>query len=175
MKFCPYCGIRLEEGHGDFCASCGNKLTESMLPKTSDTQSSQNQQKFEWEQMPNNGAQQNAGAQQYNYTNYGAAPTDMPASYNGFAIASLVLGICSFFFNSFLFIPSILGIVFGVLARKAMKENPGKYKGEGMALAGLICAIIGLALYILCFIFAASLFSSVVNSYYNFPYTQIFD
>ena len=63
---------------------------------------------------------------------------------NGFAIASLVLGIVSIVFC---FIPGlilvglitgIIGVVFGVLAKK---KNP-----TGMATAGLVCSIIGLIL-----------------------------
>jgi hypothetical protein len=58
---------------------------------------------------------------------------------NGFAIASLVLGIVSFF--CFGAITGILAIIFGAVAKK--QGNTGK-----MATAGLVLGIIGVALYI---------------------------
>lgn len=58
----------------------------------------------------------------------------------GFAIASLVLGILGLS-SSFLGLPSILAIIFGVLGRKSKKQ--------GLAKAGLILGIIGLILVVL--------------------------
>jgi thiol:disulfide interchange protein len=58
------------------------------------------------------------------------------------AIAALVLGI-----TSLLILPiftGILGIVFGAIALKRIKANPNQ-EGRGMALAGLICGLIGAA------------------------------
>lgn len=60
----------------------------------------------------------------------------------GMAIAALVLGIVSLFF--FPFITGTLGVVFGGIALKRANNNPNK-EGRGMALAGLICGIVGLA------------------------------
>ena len=66
-----------------------------------------------------------------------------PATGNGKAIAALVLGILSIilFFLSIFDVPLFaLGIIFGVLGMKAADRGAG---GKGMAMAGLICAIIG--------------------------------
>ncbi len=75
-----------------------------------------------------------------------------PSQTNGFAIAALICGIAGMC-PLLPFIASIAAIVLGALGRK--KEN-----GKGMALAGLIIGIIGVAgwvLYIiLAFILAAS-------------------
>jgi hypothetical protein len=66
---------------------------------------------------------------------------------SGMATASLILGIASFFLN-ILLIPSILAIVFGIMARNQIKRDPG-LGGAGMAKAGLICGIIAAVLWIL--------------------------
>jgi hypothetical protein len=63
------------------------------------------------------------------------------------AVASLVLGIVSLFFTAFFFcgglfaapITGILGIIFGILGRKSVRQH-------GSAIAGLITSIIGVAI-----------------------------
>lgn len=67
---------------------------------------------------------------------YLTAPAANTESGNGFAIASLVLGIVSIF--CFAIITGTLGIVFGYMAKSK------GYKG-GMATAGIVCGIIGIA------------------------------
>jgi hypothetical protein len=62
---------------------------------------------------------------------------------NGYAIASLVLGIAGLFV--FPVIPSILAIVFGHKARDEIRSAPGM-TGDGLALAGLILGWLGVAL-----------------------------
>jgi len=62
------------------------------------------------------------------------------------AIASLVLGIVSFIIFA---IPAgILSIVFGAIALTRIKNNPNQ-PGKGMALAGMICGIVGMGLYLI--------------------------
>lgn len=69
-----------------------------------------------------------------------AAPALVAPSNSGKAIASLVLGIL--WLGG---LGSILAVVFGVIARKEIKASGGALKGDGMALAGLILGIIGIA------------------------------
>jgi hypothetical protein len=57
-----------------------------------------------------------------------------PAKTNGLAIAALICGCVGFL----LFIPGILGIIFGFIARGQIKRSNGEQKGDGMALAGII-------------------------------------
>ena len=66
--------------------------------------------------------------------------------YNGQAIAAMVLGICSLVLFG---IGLILGIVGIVLAANSIKkcQPKGPYKGRGMAIAGLICSIVSIALW----------------------------
>ena len=65
---------------------------------------------------------------------------------SGLAIASMVLGIVSLFFCIwYIAIPcGILAIIFGVIAGNKAKAGLGG--GEGMAKAGLIMGVIGLAI-----------------------------
>lgn len=57
---------------------------------------------------------------------------------NDLAVASLVLSLCGFFILPFL--GSILGIIFGIVAKKQIKAS-GEL-GKGMANAGIIVGVI---------------------------------
>lgn len=58
---------------------------------------------------------------------------------NGFAIASLVLGIVSL-----AGIGSVLAIVFGFVARSQIAESGRRQGGSGMAVAGIVLGFVGL-------------------------------
>jgi hypothetical protein len=79
-------------------------------------------------------------------------------SYNGFAIASLVLGILALitYYGAFVF--GVLAIIFGAIALKRIRNNPGQ-KGRGMAIAGLICGIVALIAMLIIFSVVASAFA----------------
>lgn len=114
---CKNCGT-LNDPNSKFCTSCGADLSLANEGETPVTP-------------------------QPTYDAYNAAPqypVQNPQDGKGFAIASLVLGIVSFF--CFAFISGTLGIIFGVVAK-----NKG-YKG-GMATAGIVCGVIGIVLWIL--------------------------
>lgn len=61
-------------------------------------------------------------------SNYSSEP-----EVNGFALASLVLGILGF-------IP-LAGLIFGAIALDKIKKQPEKYKGKGIATAGVILSL----------------------------------
>jgi hypothetical protein len=61
---------------------------------------------------------------------------------NGYAIASLVLGIAGFCF--FPLVPSILAVVFGKKAREEIRS--GTSTGDGLATAGVVLGWVGIAL-----------------------------
>ena len=67
---------------------------------------------------------------------YGYAPQAQgvgpKAPLNGFAVASLVLGIIGIFFGF------ILAIIFGIIALVQIRNSEGRQRGKGMATAGLI-------------------------------------
>jgi predicted acyltransferase len=64
---------------------------------------------------------------------------------NGLAIASLVLGCVGFVFC---FIPSILAIVFGYIAKSQIDQSGGTQQGRGLAIAGIVLGwvFLGIAL-----------------------------
>jgi type II secretory pathway pseudopilin PulG len=63
---------------------------------------------------------------------------------SGLAITSLVLGILSFFCFSIL--ASIPAVICGHIARGRIRNSQGREKGEGIALGGLICGYINIAM-----------------------------
>jgi hypothetical protein len=79
-------------------------------------------------------------------------PAVMPATgTNGLAIASMVLGIVGVVLCC-LWIPSILAVVFGVIAINQIKANPTQ-AGRGMAVAGLVLGMVGVVLVVSLFAF----------------------
>ncbi len=75
---------------------------------------------------------------------YGYGYPPPPRATNGFAIASMVLGILWLYW-----IGSILALIFGYVARSQIRErNEG---GDGMAIAGIVLGWVGIATLILFF------------------------
>ena len=64
------------------------------------------------------------------------------------AVASLVLGIVSIVFSFIGLIPGIVGLILGIVAKKKAPS--------GMATAGLVCSIIGVAMTLLVIIACAA-------------------
>jgi hypothetical protein len=96
------------------------------------------------------------GAAPYSATPYYAPGTSYapygqgtPSKTNGLAIAALVCGIAGFI----LFIPAVLGIIFGFIARAQIKNSNRTQRGEGMALAGIIVGFAWLAVLVLIIVF----------------------
>ncbi len=93
--------------------------------------------------------------QAYQYPQY----QETPEPGKNFAIASLVLGIASFFCCGT--ICSILGIIFGVISKQRQKEN------NGMATAGIVLSIIALVLGI---VFSIIAFATGLLDVYTYSY-----
>ncbi len=70
---------------------------------------------------------------------------------NGLAIASLICACAGLFF-----LPAILGVVFGFVARTQIKRSNGLQKGDGLAVAGIIVGFGWLALVVLGIALSAS-------------------
>jgi uncharacterized paraquat-inducible protein A len=68
-----------------------------------------------------------------------------PQRTNGKAIAALVLGILAIVLPYIGFIIGIIAIIFASLALKEIKTR--SEQGRGLAVAGLVCGIVGTALY----------------------------
>lgn len=123
-KICQNCGQH-NDINAAFCVKCGNALSSIVQNNT----------------MPNNNVQMN-NVQTYNTMN-------QEPKTNGFAIASLVLGIISVTVG--IFIASIwfplLTITFSLTAKQKIKAF--NQKGEGLATAGLVLGIIGSVIWII--------------------------
>lgn len=85
---------------------------------------------------------------------YGRPPV-IPTT-NGLAVASLVLSILTLFG-----IGSLLGIIFGVRARRQIRESGGYQSGDGLALAGIIIGIVTLIIGIVVIALWISLLTAI--------------
>ena len=109
------------------------------------------QPKYPPQGPPAVGAAPYGGSVPPGYAGYGGASPYVPYGQplqqktNGLAIAALICGICGFL----LFIPGLLGIIFGFIARSQIRKSNGQQKGSGMALAGIIVGFVWLALIVL--------------------------
>ncbi|MBM4017524.1 MAG: DUF4190 domain-containing protein [Planctomycetes bacterium] len=100
-----------------------------------------------------------------------------PPRTSGLAVASLVLGITSIVALTCCcgtgFIPAILAVVFGHVARHQIKHSQGRLDGGGLAIAGLVCGYVGLAWQVLVslMVLAALLISAAAeHSHRHAPY-----
>ena len=75
----------------------------------------------------------------------GPAPSPGPKT-NDKAIASLALAILGAMIP---LVPSVSAIVFGMRARKEIREEPDRWKGEGVAMAGLVLGWAGAGIVLL--------------------------
>ena len=86
------------------------------------------------------------------FAGYGYAPHSPNAPYdqpvqrrtNGLAIASLICSCAGVFF-----LPAVLGVVFGFVARSQITRSNGLQRGGGLAIAGIIVGFGWLALVVL--------------------------
>ncbi len=78
---------------------------------------------------------------------------------NGFAVASLVLGILWIFW-----IGSILALVFGFIAKSQIDRSNGAQAGSGLAIAGIVLGCIGVCTLILVIFFGDTSFESSFDS-----------
>ena len=164
--FCPNCGNEIDN-NAAFCNNCGTKIDAQVTPENTapigvDTNATPDvppvppmnepvnnaQQPFN---QPNNAANQQPNnpyhqPQQMNYNAPQQAP-QTPATYpgKGMGIAGMVLGIVSIvlFCAWYLSIPcGIVGLILSIIANNKAKVVGVK---NSLALAGIICSAIGLA------------------------------
>ena len=155
--FCKNCGAQFPDNMPN-CPNCGAVVVPEQQPQYppqyGQPQYGQPQYPPQYGQPqypPQYGQPQYPPQPQYAQPQYGypQQPAEMPGK--GMAIASLSLGILSFF--CFGYISGILGIIFGAIAK-----NKG-YKG-GMATAGIICGAVGFALTLILQIVGVSLLAA---------------
>ncbi|MDQ6908651.1 MAG: DUF4190 domain-containing protein, partial [Chloroflexota bacterium] len=75
---------------------------------------------------------------------YGQQASVPPTS--GFAIASLICSIASWFLLPF--IGGVLAVIFGHIARQEIRRSQGRKRGNGLLLAGLVIGYIHIAIAI---------------------------
>jgi hypothetical protein len=100
------------------------------------------------------------GAYGYPYNPYAHGK---PAGTNGKAIAAMVTSIAGLFFCG---LPSIAGLILGVIAMRETKRTG--QEGHGMALAGVIVgalAVVGWILYVIVLVFAIAVTSNSPSGY----------
>jgi type IV pilus assembly protein PilA len=68
------------------------------------------------------------------------------AARQGFAVASLVLGVVGLFTLGILVIGALLGFIFGVVAVVKANNEPAKYGGKGKAIVGMALCVLSLTL-----------------------------
>ncbi len=67
----------------------------------------------------------------------------------GFSVASLVLGIVGWFIPIIGLLCCLLAVIFGVIGIVKISNNPEKFKGMGMAIAGTILGVLGIGVVLL--------------------------
>ena len=78
----------------------------------------------------------------------------METQSSGLSIASMVCGICALVFTCCIpYVPQILGILGVIFAGVSLSKHMG---GKGMAIAGLVCSLIALAIYAIALITGSS-------------------
>lgn len=144
MKFCGNCGTQLEDG-AHFCPNCGAPVPQEAAKTDAQT-----------------AVQVNAGADAQTESGTGNTAQSAPVytetivtqpkpaalKTSGFAIAGLVLGICSLLFGwaCCFNITGILGLIFSIIGM--CQTGEGKGKGRGLAIAGLALSIVSILLLI---------------------------
>lgn len=74
---------------------------------------------------------------------------------NGFAVASLVLGIIWIFW-----IGSLLALIFGFIAKRQIDRSNGAQTGSGLAIAGIVLGLVGVCTLLLVILFGDVTFYS---------------
>ncbi|MEW9699243.1 DUF4190 domain-containing protein [Paenibacillus sp. SI8] len=95
-------------------------------------------------------------------------PSTFTPPTNGKSIAAMVLGILSIIIPYIGFILGIIAIVFSRIAAKEIKQRGEQ--GKGYATTGLVCGIVGTALYAIIIVVLVIIFAFAVNSP-DFPTT----
>lgn len=174
--FCPKCGNQCND-NSTFCSNCGTTFNNN----TDSTNS-----------MPNQVNQVNAAqpmqvpppypTQQYQQQTppppspYGQQPIppqyQQPVPGKGMSIASLVLGIVAIVFCCAFYISipcGVVGLILGIIGNNKSRQFGIK---NGIAVAGIICSAVGLAVCVVFWLFAilGSLDSwDVYRDYYDYP------
>jgi hypothetical protein len=64
---------------------------------------------------------------------------------NGLAVASLVCACAGWLF----FVPAVLAVIFGFIARSQIRQSAGTQSGDGLAVAGIVVGFAWIALFVI--------------------------
>jgi hypothetical protein len=150
MKFCNQCGQGNEE-EADFCVQCGTKLGAEVeapaapaggAPPPPPGVAAPPPPGYTVPVQQPTGFPPPPGA-------YQAPPPGLPIARpkpnDGSAIASLILGIASFFICWLIF--GVLAVVFGYIGKRNIEDSGGTLGGESFAVAGIILGWINIAIF----------------------------
>lgn len=157
MKTCPHCNTPCEDGD-IFCTNCGYMFSADNIPAQDQNNGESQMRNYQPpdQQSPSQpNPQQPYQQPQYQQPQYNCPPPGPEGFHtppenhktNGLAIASLVLGIIGVLFcwcYGFGLLPSIPGLILGIIALKQIRATG--QPGHGMAIAGIILSSIGLIL-----------------------------
>lgn len=145
MKFCKHCGAQIEDTTA-FCPNCGTNVSDDAVSGiTPEPQYS--------EYQPEQPAQPAQYQPYQEYQNPGVYPE---AKLNGLAIAGFIVSIASFFICG---ISSIVGLILSIVGMVQIKNSIKAgvpQRGNGFAIAGLVCGIIGVVFIIIYLIMVAA-------------------
>lgn len=137
-KMCANCGAELENADV-FCDECGAKQPIEQAP------SQANYQQPQQSSVPMNVSQNYEPISQYNNT---GNTYSVAKKISKMGIVSLIMGIISICSCGVLFIPELLGIIFGAISLN------DKNTDNGFPIAGLVCSIVGFVIFIVAIILA---------------------
>ena len=152
--YCPNCGTQLQQD-AVFCPHCGNQVQDTVHNQTQTNTT----QTYTTNQIP--------PQMQGSYYNQTTTPYQQPPKTSnnrtGFAVASLVLSLCSVVLFWIPFVLSVPGLIFGILGLKS-----SSYKG--LAIAGIVISSIVLFIWVI-ILFIAILTAGFAGAYYSaYPY-----
>ncbi len=106
-------------------------------------------------QEPNMQNPQNFGQQQF-------TPPASTGQNKTLAIVSLISGIAGLTICCGWFLPSLLGVVLGFMAKGKANQNPAEYGGSGLAMGGIITGAIGIVGGIIAWIIYVFYFAAIM-------------
>lgn len=151
--FCPNCGTQNAD-NATFCAGCGTKLN-------ADQQAPAQQPVYEAPVQPQQPVYQQPVYQAPQQPVY-QQPITVPGK--GLGVAGMVLGIISLVFcccTLYISVPcAVIGLILSAVGMSKAKKAGMK---NGCAVAGIVCSCIALALTILVYVLAATIFTEFMN------------
>lgn len=161
---CPGCDafLRVSDGKAGFSAACPHCEESLVVPMEServDPRDEHFDEVDEYDEYDDSRSPRPRGTRfppvQHDRP-YGPAPS------SGLAITSMVLGIIGLVFVCVIYITipcSVLAIIFGWIAISQSKT--GRAGGKGMAIAGLVCGLVAMSVYLIIFLFVAAALQQV--------------